>query len=73
MILGGRSGSIVNNISMSEKTSTAAALKAAEQERKARESERLGREAEIESARIRNRFDEERAALAKRYGPLSLG
>jgi hypothetical protein len=57
---------------MTEKTSTAAALKAAEQERKARESERLGREAEIESAKIRSRFEEERQALAKRYGPLSL-
>jgi hypothetical protein len=57
---------------MNEKTSTAAALKAAEQERKARESERLGREAEAASAKIRSRFEEDRQALAKRYGPLSL-
>lgn len=58
---------------MSEKISPAAALKAAEQERKARESERLGREAEVASAKIRSRFEEERQALAKRYGPLTLG
>jgi hypothetical protein len=58
---------------MSENTRTANTIKAAEQERKARESERLGREAEVESAKIRKRFEEDRQALAKRYGPLSLG
>jgi hypothetical protein len=63
----------VNRTSMSENTRTANTIKAAEQERKARESERLGREAEVESAKIRKRFEEDRQALAKRYGPLSLG
>ncbi|HTJ26452.1 MAG TPA: hypothetical protein VMA36_09810 [Candidatus Limnocylindria bacterium] len=58
---------------MKEKTSAAAALKVAESERKARESEVLAREAVEASAKIRERFEAERVALAKRYGPLSLG
>jgi hypothetical protein len=58
---------------MKEKTSAAAAIKAAELDRKARESEELGREAAAASAKIRDRFEADRLALAKRYGPISLG
>jgi hypothetical protein len=58
---------------MKEKMSVTAALKVAELERKARESEELAREAATASAKIRDRFEAERLALAKRYGPLSLG
>ncbi|MEA2666871.1 MAG: hypothetical protein QOI11_3815, partial [Candidatus Eremiobacteraeota bacterium] len=40
-------------------------------QRKVRESEKLGRQAEVDSAKIRERFAEERQALARRYGVIS--
>jgi hypothetical protein len=56
---------------MREKTITALAAKEAEKQRKARASEKLGREAEVESAKIRQRFEAERQALARRYGVIT--
>ena len=57
---------------MSLKTTTALAAKEAEKQRKVRESrEKLGREAVVESAKIRERFAAERQALARRYGVVS--
>jgi hypothetical protein len=56
---------------MSEKKTSALAVKAAEKARKARESENLGRAAVAESAKIRARFDDERQALARRYGVIT--
>ncbi len=56
---------------MSEKTTSALAAKQAEKARKVRESEKLGRAAEVESAKIRERFDAERQALARRYGVIT--
>ena len=53
---------------MSAKTISALAAKEAEKQRKARESEKLGRQAEVDSAKIRERFAAERQALARRYG-----
>jgi hypothetical protein len=53
---------------MSLKSTTALAAKEAEKQRKLRESEKLGRQAEADSAKIRERFAEERQALARRYG-----
>ncbi len=53
---------------MSDKKVSALALKAAEKARKERESENLGKAAVIESEKIRARFDDERRALARRYG-----
>ncbi len=53
------------------KNDPAQAAKEAEKQRKARESEKLGREAEAESAKIRQRFDAERQALARRYGVIT--
>jgi hypothetical protein len=47
------------------------ALKAAESQRKAEANELAVRKAEIESARIRAMFDEERLKFAKRYGVVS--
>jgi hypothetical protein len=57
--------------SMSEKKASALAIKAAEKARKQRESDRLGSAAIVESAKIRARFDDERQALARRYGVIS--
>jgi hypothetical protein len=56
---------------MSEKKTSALAAKAAEKARKERESERLGTAAVAESAKIRARFDDERQALARRYGVIT--
>jgi hypothetical protein len=56
---------------MSAKTISAQAAKEAEKQRKATASEKLGREAEVESAKIRERFAAERQALARRYGVVS--
>jgi hypothetical protein len=56
---------------MSEKKMSALAVKAAEKARKQRESDRLGSAAIVESAKIRARFDDERQALARRYGVIS--
>jgi hypothetical protein len=56
---------------MSEKKTSALALKAAEKARKVLESENLGRAAIVESAKIRARFDDERQALARRYGVIT--
>jgi hypothetical protein len=56
---------------MSEKKTSALAVKAAEKARKERESENLGRAAVVESAKIRARFDDERQALARRYGVIT--
>jgi hypothetical protein len=56
---------------MSLKSTTALAAKEAEKQRKVRESEKLGRQAEVDSAKIRERFAEERQALARRYGVVS--
>jgi hypothetical protein len=53
------------------KAVTALAAKEAEKQRKERESEKLGREAVVESAKIRERFAAERQALARRYGVVS--
>jgi hypothetical protein len=53
---------------MSLKSTTALAAKEAEKQRKLRESEQLGRQAAADSAKIRERFAEERNALARRYG-----
>jgi hypothetical protein len=56
---------------MSDKKVSALALKAAEKARKERESENLGKAAVIESEKIRARFDDERRALARRYGVIT--
>jgi len=56
---------------MSEKKASAVALKAAEKARKEVESERLGVDAVAQSAKIRARFDDERQALARRYGVIT--
>ncbi len=56
---------------MREKTITAQAAKEAEKQRKLKASEKLGREAEAESAKLRQRFDAERQALARRYGVIT--
>lgn len=56
---------------MSAKTISALAAKEAEKQRKVKESEKLGRAAEVESAKIRERFAAERQALARRYGVIS--
>lgn len=56
---------------MKVKTLSNAALRAAEKERKAVASEQLGRDAEVESARIRAMFDEDRKVLARRYGVIT--
>ncbi len=56
---------------MSEKKISILAVKAAEKARKERESESLGRAAVAESAKIRARFDDERQALARRYGVIT--
>jgi hypothetical protein len=68
---GGPSSPIRNTEEMSEKKVSALALKAAEKARKERESERLGTAAIAESAKIRARFDDERQALARRYGVIT--
>jgi hypothetical protein len=54
------------------KVSAAAALKTAELERKAKVGALAQKNAEIESARIRAMFDEDRIALARRYGAVSI-
>jgi hypothetical protein len=59
---------IVNVSLMNEKKISALALKAADKARKERESEDLGKAAVVESEKIRARFDDERRALARRYG-----
>jgi hypothetical protein len=56
---------------MSKKSTEVAAAKTAAAALKARESEKLGRAAEAESAKIRARFDDERQALARRYGVIT--
>ncbi len=56
---------------MSQKTISAQAAKEAEKARKVRESEKLGRQAEADSAKIRQRFDAERQELARRYGVIT--
>jgi hypothetical protein len=68
---GGDRVSTVNTRGMSEKKASAVAVKAAEKARKERESERLGTAAIAESAKIRARFDDERQALARRYGVIT--
>ncbi len=60
-----------NRMTMSDKKVSAIAAKAAEKARKERESERLGTAAVAESAKIRARFDDERQALARRYGVIT--
>jgi hypothetical protein len=47
------------------------AAKAAEVQRKAEANEVAQRKAEVESARIRAMFDEDRLKFAKRYGVVS--
>jgi hypothetical protein len=69
--LGVNRRSSVNTTIMSEKKISAVAAKAAEKARKERESERLGTAAVAESAKIRARFDDERQALARRYGVIT--
>lgn len=56
---------------MSEKKMSALAAKAADKARKERESENLGKAAVVESEKIRARFDDERRALARRYGVIT--
>ncbi len=56
---------------MSEKKLSAIAVKAAEKARKEDESARLGTAAIAASAKIRARFDDERQALARRYGVIA--
>ncbi len=56
---------------MSEKKISALAAKAADKARKERESENLGKAAVVESEKIRARFDDERRALARRYGVIT--
>ncbi len=56
---------------MSEKKVSALAAKAADKARKERESDNLGKAAVIESEKIRARFDDERRALARRYGVIT--
>ncbi len=56
---------------MSEKKISALAVKAADKARKERESENLGKAAIVESEKIRARFDDERRALARRYGVIT--
>jgi len=52
-------------------TSTKTAARAAETQRKAEANEIAVRKAEIESARVRAMFDEDRLRFAKRYGVVS--
>ena len=55
---------------MRKQATAAATAKAAEKERLARESAKLEVEAVAASVKLRERFDAERAALARRYGVL---
>lgn len=59
---------IVKALGMKQTTGTVAAAKAAEAKRKVTLSARLDREAVLASEKIRNRFDADRQAFAKRYG-----
>jgi hypothetical protein len=54
------------------KTSPSSPARVAAALAKQEQHEAAQRSAEIESARIREMFDKERAALAKRYGPARL-
>ncbi len=65
---GGRYCPIRNVRSMETKApTTILGRKAAEAERKARESEKLGAAAIVASAKLRDRFDAEREARDRRY------
>ena len=57
---------------MKKKTLSTAAAKELEKVAKAERSELASRAAEVESAKIRAMFDEERRALARRYVGVSL-
>jgi len=70
-VRGGQTNPTFNTLEMSEKKVSALAAKAAEKARKERESERLGTAAIAQSAKIRARFDDERQALARRYGVIT--